>query len=991
MATGNSSKGQRAEVAERKPPVRLEAVLLLGNSSPHARPRLTKQSKFNTTMIKNFIQLINVTTKTRQLGDILEVHKPHVKTRAVDTSKVTREPLHGSSYLNISTESLPVRGGSLRTVLSKAMAEGRYGAKAPLFPDVARFIIKLGGINPALVGAGLSTRLGSEKLRQRNRNGRINRYLSWMYVRLLNTRAEPDRFWRIALSFIRQSDAYMLVMYHSIDKNFYRSQSYKSFRKLVEGVNSVRCRHRARGSVHEPTIAFPLTEDSTMLLSHYINYKRNFFEKAIRMPDGTVHQNGTLAHALQCALKTQGGVPFKWRPLGVPTLVWRVYLKMWLVPLNVYFPVSAFQHGFCPRRGTIEALNEYSRLIPRVRNLYEVDLAGFFPSIQPAVVSHQLGYSPSRQAAVKAGSPPRTPMGLLPAAITQYLNLMNSSRPKVPENMRQIPVPEIQHTMDSLGSLLMEVHKLCFRVGSDCSFTISSALGMTYKRKGIEPAEDTYTSACSYLEMTTPQPNHTVPPHALCEEAEAQSANAEKLYYDMMDVILGSTTDATVAKAEIHGDYIPPTIAHALLLLPEAWLPPRLRDLQRLPLLEVETSLTEADREYVSRGWEHFARNSQHMLTREHSPYIETGLPQGSPLSPFLSILILDKAYREARRLHPKVEWLFYADDGMFYSDDDEAFERFNREIDGLLAKYGIKLSREKSQMTKLAGKFLANRSKFLGHVRNHETGIWETETRLGRTLHYSPALMRLQSWLARVTIKGLKEQHELAKKEVHSKWGEKVLHLVDYLYGHWNVSVLYLFMFLMNEMQDWTPAKRMSFFVQGLHTIDPTLLAATKAFLETEDHSKRRLSAKETARSSDLDAKYAELGSQLDGIMSYLKESISAVNASSGTGTIGLYEGPFGGLLQSRMYGGSLGSPKITTPSGAQNFRLWCVPTSIGHVLRTKGGEGITFTNGSSYGMHEALRLARAIHKGHKIRLFTKGLIPVVRYNIEQSGYHIY
>jgi len=60
---------------------------------------------------------------------------------------------------------------------------------------------------------------------------------------------------------------------------------------------------------------------------------------------------------------------------------------MLLVPLTHYFEIGASQHGFVPQRGTLTAWKTLmSEVIPS-RNILEIDFEGYFPSIQPDMVS----------------------------------------------------------------------------------------------------------------------------------------------------------------------------------------------------------------------------------------------------------------------------------------------------------------------------------------------------------------------------------------------------------------------------------------------------------------------------------------------------------------------------------------------------------------------------------------------------------------------------
>jgi hypothetical protein len=74
------------------------------------------------------------------------------------------------------------------------------------------------------------------------------------------------------------------------------------------------------------------------------------------------------------------------RPLGVPALPWRVYLKMFLIPLNILINVGEFQHGAVPGRGTLTAFDQITSRIYPARNVWEIDFKGFFPSVQPESV-----------------------------------------------------------------------------------------------------------------------------------------------------------------------------------------------------------------------------------------------------------------------------------------------------------------------------------------------------------------------------------------------------------------------------------------------------------------------------------------------------------------------------------------------------------------------------------------------------------------------------
>jgi len=73
------------------------------------------------------------------------------------------------------------------------------------------------------------------------------------------------------------------------------------------------------------------------------------------------------------------------RPLGVPSLVWRVYLRMLTNLGEVYLDgsklYSDFQHGGRPGKGVMTCLQEMIENLYKFPRLYEFDLKGFFDHV----------------------------------------------------------------------------------------------------------------------------------------------------------------------------------------------------------------------------------------------------------------------------------------------------------------------------------------------------------------------------------------------------------------------------------------------------------------------------------------------------------------------------------------------------------------------------------------------------------------------------------
>jgi len=83
------------------------------------------------------------------------------------------------------------------------------------------------------------------------------------------------------------------------------------------------------------------------------------------------------------------------------------------------------------------------------------------------------------------------------------------------------------------------------------------------------------------------------------------------------------------------------------------------------------------------------------------------GVPQGSPTSPFLSIVAESEAFTDSTE--PGVSRIAYADDGILYSDHD-----FVAMPNAKMRDLGVEYADEKSSWVKREGKWLKP-LKFLG------------------------------------------------------------------------------------------------------------------------------------------------------------------------------------------------------------------------------------------------------------------------------------
>lgn len=81
----------------------------------------------------------------------------------------------------------------------------------------------------------------------------------------------------------------------------------------------------------------------------------------------------------------------RWRPLGVPTLEWRVYLSMLNTALTIWLEPKwqKEQHGYFPGKGVLTA---WVSILKKIKedNIYEFDLKQFFPSVPIGAVTNIL-------------------------------------------------------------------------------------------------------------------------------------------------------------------------------------------------------------------------------------------------------------------------------------------------------------------------------------------------------------------------------------------------------------------------------------------------------------------------------------------------------------------------------------------------------------------------------------------------------------------------
>lgn len=250
-------------------------------------------------------------------------------------------------------------------------------------PNIKDFEIELRPFDWLLSLFGITKRLPSKTTLYTWYNGNANVYLDYMFKRL-SKQVSMKRYdlAERTMWVLMNSTSYQVASMNYVFKNWHRELTWKEVRILVKQVDKLA--KKAASSIE--------------------------FSRAY-IPKGE-----------------------SWRPLGVPTPAWRVYLHMYNNLLvewrNVTEPGN--QHAYLPGKGILTAWQDLTAMLNKP-NIYEADFIGFFNNVTHVGIEHVL-YNKLK----------------LPFHQSEFVLRLNESLVKLQE-VDKVPEKDREYSLDATG------------------------------------------------------------------------------------------------------------------------------------------------------------------------------------------------------------------------------------------------------------------------------------------------------------------------------------------------------------------------------------------------------------------------------------------------------------------------------------------------------------------------------------------------------------
>jgi len=212
-------------------------------------------------------------------------------------------------------------------------------------PNVRTFQVQVHPFEGLLALFGIKKRIKPNLILEPYNNGKYNRFVYMQFKKLEKLRTKLDKigqakeYWDLAWK-LMGSRIYLVMCFRHIFPNWHREMPYWKVMKILKEVDKL-----VKGR------------------SSQLNYSR------VYIPKGDTY-----------------------RPLGVPTEAWRVYLHAYT---NLFYwyvkpEISPSQHGYQPGKGSLTAWQDIFKRLKTAENIYEFDLKNFFGSLRLGEVQNQL-------------------------------------------------------------------------------------------------------------------------------------------------------------------------------------------------------------------------------------------------------------------------------------------------------------------------------------------------------------------------------------------------------------------------------------------------------------------------------------------------------------------------------------------------------------------------------------------------------------------------
>jgi hypothetical protein len=321
------------------------------------------------------------------------------------------------------------------------------------------------------------------------------------------------------------------------------------------------------------------------------------------------------------------------------------------------------------------------------------------------------------------------------------------------------------------------------------------------------------------------------------------------------------------------------------------------------------------------------------------SEYYE-GLPQGSPLSPLLSIIILyTTLLHKSHARDGSTDFVMYADDGLFYGDLNVA--TINKELKTPVMEFcNVLIHPEKSGYIKLYGQWLKP-LKFLGMVYDPFTNELSASTRNGATLTFDKQALLVEHHQALKVSKG-----NQAKYQEFGLASLKAFLVSQY---HALESFASLAWRLVKDLFSLPSGTRNSV----MREMALRAASLTDSLWDIKRNSPQYAEAESTISPEELDESYTHKS---------IKNAHSWVN---------FLNSRLAGLIQSRLYANDWNSDV------AQDFNLSSIPNSIQDKLILRADA--TVFNSSSFAVDSMFSYLRAqklyVRRSERGQLFSKSV----------------